>query len=159
MVQGAAENGQQPGSQFSLRGARGHRMNSRRLRYRAAARVLTTNKPFADAASVVTIRSFAGSRSTDIRGFFDTIDDGWRLTFIEHRFADKRVPLLIHTWLSAGVMEWGRLTTSEIGSPQGATVSPLLANIYYNLDLSIQQWRKRHAHRELVIVWYADDLT
>jgi group II intron reverse transcriptase/maturase len=95
----------------------------------------------------------------DIRGFFDAIDHGWLVKFIEHRIADPRVLRLIQKWLSAGVMEEGRWTASEEGSPQGATVSPLLANIYlhYVLDLWIQQWRKRHARGDVIVVRYADD--
>ena len=66
---------------------------------------------------------------------------------------------LIRKWLSAGVMEEGKWVASEVGSPQGATISPLLANIYlhYTLDLWAQQWRKRHAHGDIIIVRYADD--
>ena len=73
----------------------------------------------------------------DIRGFFDTIDHEWLIKFIEHRIADRRVLRLIQKWLSAGVMEKGKRTPTEVGSPQGATVSPLLANIclHYALDL------------------------
>lgn len=95
----------------------------------------------------------------DIRGFFDAINHGWMMKFLEHRIADRRVLRLIQKWLSAGVMEGGRWAASEVGSPQGATVSPLLANLYlhYALDLWVQQWRKRHAHGDLVIVRYADD--
>jgi group II intron reverse transcriptase/maturase len=96
---------------------------------------------------------------SDIRGFFDAIDHGWLVKFIEHRIADRRILRLIQKWLSAGVMEEGRWTASEEGSPQGATVSPLLANLYlhYVLDLWIQQWRKRHAQGDVIVVRYADD--
>ena len=95
----------------------------------------------------------------DIRGFFDTINHGWLMKFLEHRIADKRVLRLIQKWLSAGVMEEGRWTQSEEGTPQGATVSPLLANIYlhYVLDLWLQQWRRRHARGEVIVTRWADD--
>jgi group II intron reverse transcriptase/maturase len=95
----------------------------------------------------------------DIRGFFDAIDHGWLVKFIEHRIADRRILRLIQKWLSAGVMEEGRWTASEEGSPQGATVSPLLANLYlhYVLDLWIHQWRQRHARGDVIVVRYADD--
>lgn len=95
----------------------------------------------------------------DIRGFFDAIDHGWLVKFVEHRVRDQRVLRLIQKWLTAGVMENGKWTESEVGSPQGATVSPLLANIYlhYVLDLWVQQWRKRHARGDIIIVRYADD--
>jgi group II intron reverse transcriptase/maturase len=95
----------------------------------------------------------------DIRGFFDTIDHGWLMKFVEHRIADRRVVRLIQKWLSAGVMEDGRWTASEEGTPQGATVSPLLANLYlhYVLDLWVHAWRRKQAHGEVVVVRYADD--
>jgi RNA-directed DNA polymerase len=95
----------------------------------------------------------------DIRGFFDAIDHGWLAKFVEHRVGDRRVLRLIQKWLAAGVMENGKWTESEVGSPQGATVSPLLANIYlhYVLDLWVQQWRKRQARGDIIIVRYADD--
>jgi len=95
----------------------------------------------------------------DIRGFFDAIDHEWLMRFVEHRIADKRLLRLIQKWLSVGVMEEGRRTRGTVGTPQGATVSPLLANIYlhYVLDLWAQQWRRRHARGEIIIVRYADD--
>ncbi len=95
----------------------------------------------------------------DIRGYFDAIDHGWLAKFIEHRIADRRILRLIQKWLSAGVMEEGRWMESAEGTPQGATMSPLLANIYlhYVLDLWVQQWRKRSARGEVIIVRYADD--
>jgi group II intron reverse transcriptase/maturase len=95
----------------------------------------------------------------DIRGFFDSIDHGWLVKFIEHRIADRRVLRLIQKWLTAGVMEEGTRLETEVGSPQGATISPLLANIYlhYVLDLWVQRWRTRHAQGDVIIVRYADD--
>jgi group II intron reverse transcriptase/maturase len=96
----------------------------------------------------------------DLRDFFGTIDHGWLVQFIEHRIADRRILRLIQKWLGAGVMEEGRWAESEQGSPQGATVSPLLANIYlhYVFDLWIQQWRQRHARGDVIVVRYADDI-
>jgi len=95
----------------------------------------------------------------DIRGFFDTIDHGWLVKFIEHRIADKRIVRLIQKWLAAGVLEDGMWSSTEVGTPQGATISPLLANIYlhYVLDLWVNQWRGREAHGEVIVVRYADD--
>lgn len=95
----------------------------------------------------------------DIRGFFDAIDRKWLIKFIEHRIGDKRVVRLLEQWLHAGVMEAGQLTDSETGTAQGAAISPLLANVYlhYALDLWAQQWRKRHATGNVIIVRYADD--
>lgn len=95
----------------------------------------------------------------DVRGFFDAIDHAWLMKFIEHRIADKRILRLIRKWLNAGVMEDGRWAKSKEGTPQGATISPLLANIFlhYALDLWVQQWRKQHARGDVIFVRYADD--
>jgi RNA-directed DNA polymerase len=95
----------------------------------------------------------------DIRGFFETIDHGWLRRFLEHRVADKRVLRLIQKWFNAGVIEDGARTFSEQGTPQGATISPLLANVYlhYVFDLWANQWRSRHARGDVILVRYADD--
>ena len=95
----------------------------------------------------------------DIRGYFDTIDHQWLQRFLQHRIGDQRVMRLIGKWLKAGVMEEGEWKASEEGTPQGATISPLLANIYlhYVFDLWMEQWRKRHARGEVMVVRYADD--
>lgn len=96
----------------------------------------------------------------DIRGYFDAIDHGWLTKFVEHRIADKRVLRLIQRWLRAGVIQDGVWTGSEQGTPQGASISTLLANVYlhYVFDLWAHQWRGRHAHGDVVIVRYADDI-
>jgi RNA-directed DNA polymerase len=95
----------------------------------------------------------------DIRGFFDAIDHGWLVKFVEHRIADRRVVRLIQKWLNAGVLEDGTRRWSETGTPQGGSISPLLANVYlhYAFDLWIQRWRKTQAHGDVVVVRYADD--
>jgi len=95
----------------------------------------------------------------DIRSFFDTIDHGWLMKFIEHRIADPRVLRLIGKWLRAGVLEGAQLRTTEVGSPQGAVISPLLANVYlhYVLDLWVEWWRSRYARGDVIIVRYCDD--
>jgi RNA-directed DNA polymerase len=95
----------------------------------------------------------------DVRGYFDAIDHGWLVKFLEHRIADQRVLRLIQKWLNAGVMEEGRWTASDVGAPQGATISPLLSNVYlhYVFDLWVQQWRQRKANGDVVVVRFADD--
>lgn len=95
----------------------------------------------------------------DIRGFFDAIDHGWMEQFVMHKIADPRILRLIQKWLKAGVIEEGKKEMMQKGSPQGATISPLLANIYlhYAFDLWVEQWRRKHAQGDVTIVRYADD--
>jgi RNA-directed DNA polymerase len=95
----------------------------------------------------------------DFREFFTSLDHRWLGRFMEHRIADGRVLRLIQRWLSAGVIENGSWMACEEGVPQGASASPLLANVYlhYVFDLWAHQWRGRHAHGEVVIVRFADD--
>jgi group II intron reverse transcriptase/maturase len=97
----------------------------------------------------------------DIAGFFDTVDHDWLIGFIEHRIGDQRVIRLIRKWLKAGVTdEDGRTGPTPVGTPQGAVISPLLANIYlhYVFDLWAHQWRRRHASGTVTLVRYADDI-
>ncbi len=96
----------------------------------------------------------------DIRGFFDSIDHGWLVKFIEHRIADRRVVRLIQKWLNAGVLEEGKRTQMEKGTPQGGSASPLLANIYlhYVFDLWVRSWRRKHARGDMIVVRFADDI-
>jgi RNA-directed DNA polymerase len=96
----------------------------------------------------------------DIRAFFDTIDHGWLIRFLEHRLADRRVVRLIQKWLNAGVLEEGQRTRVEEGTPQGGSVSPLLANVYlhYVFDLWVQAWRQKCAQGSVIVVRYADDI-
>jgi group II intron reverse transcriptase/maturase len=95
----------------------------------------------------------------DIRDFFTRLDQGWLERFLEHRIADKRVLRLIQKWLRAGVIEEGEWSKTEEGTAQGASVSPLLANVYlhYVFDLWADQWRRRHARGDVVFVRFADD--
>jgi group II intron reverse transcriptase/maturase len=95
----------------------------------------------------------------DIRSFFDSVDHEWLLRMISHRVADRRILRIIRKWLRAGVLEANEWKATEQGTPQGAAVSPLLANIFlhYVLDLWVDQWRRRHARGRVVIVRYCDD--
>ena len=81
------------------------------------------------------------------------------MKFVEHRVGDLRIVRLIQKWLGAGVLEDGQRTQSEEGTVQGGSISPLLANLYlhYVFDLWIRQWRRRHAHGDVVVVRFADD--
>jgi len=95
----------------------------------------------------------------DIRDFFTRLDHGWLEKFLEHRIADQRVLRLIKKWLNAGVIENGQWSQTPEGAPQGASVSPLLANVYlhYVFDLWADWWRSRYAHGDVIIVRFADD--
>jgi RNA-directed DNA polymerase len=96
----------------------------------------------------------------DIKGFFDAVDHAWLLRFVKHRVGDERITRLIGKWLKAGVLEDGQWSASEQGTPQGAVISPLLANVYlhYVFDLWAQQWRRREVKGDMIVVRYADDL-
>jgi group II intron reverse transcriptase/maturase len=95
----------------------------------------------------------------DLRDFFTSFDHSWLVKFLEHRIGDQRVLRLIQKWLRAGVVEEGIWTETTVGVPQGASVSPLLANVYlhYVFDLWTHQWRKRQARGDMVVVRYVDD--
>jgi group II intron reverse transcriptase/maturase len=95
----------------------------------------------------------------DIRGFFDALDHGWLVKFVEHRVADQRVVRLIQKWLAAGVLEDGKRIRSEVGTVQGGSISPLLANLYlhYVFDLWVQRWREKQARGDVVVVRFVDD--
>jgi group II intron reverse transcriptase/maturase len=97
----------------------------------------------------------------DIRRFFDSVDHEWLLRMLAHRIADPRVLRLIRQWLKAGVLESGEWQEVEQGTPQGAGISPLLANVFlhYVLDLWVHAWRKRVARGRVTIVRFADDFT
>ena len=94
----------------------------------------------------------------DIRGFFDNIDHEQLVRYVEQRIADPRILRLIRKWLKAGVMEDGEWKATEVGTPQGSSISPLLANVYlhYALDLWVVAWR-RQARGDVIMVRYADD--
>lgn len=96
----------------------------------------------------------------DIRSYFDRIDQKWLIKFLEHRIGDERVIRLVRKWLKAGVLDEGVWSVSETGTPQGAVISPLLANIFlhYVFDLWAAQWRRREAKGNVIFVRYADDI-
>ena len=96
----------------------------------------------------------------DIRSFFDSVSQEWLLRFLGHRIGDERVLRLVRKWLKAGVLEEGEWSVSAEGTPQGAVISPLLANVYlhYVFDLWAKQWRGREASGNVIVVRYADDI-
>jgi len=84
----------------------------------------------------------------------------WTIKFVEHRVADRRILRLIQKWLKAGVSEEGQWSETKQGTPQGAVISPLLANVYlhYVFDLWVDVWRRKVAKGDVIVVRYADDL-
>lgn len=95
----------------------------------------------------------------DIQGFFDTIDHAWLMRFLERRIGDQRMLRLIRKWLTAGISEEGAWSGTTVGTPQGAVISPLLANVFLHdvFDLWITWRRRRHARGAVIVVRYADD--
>ena len=83
----------------------------------------------------------------DVSKFFDTVDHDWLMKLVAHRINDPRILRLIQKCLKAGVMDDGEYQETEVGTPQGAVISPLLANVYlhYVFDLWAHQWRGRNA--------------
>jgi RNA-directed DNA polymerase len=104
-------------------------------------------------------RSIRWVLDADIRSFFDTISHDWLIRFLEHRIGDRRIIRLVQKWLKAGVLDQGLHIETEEGTPQGAVISPLLANIYlhYVYDLWVEAWRRRRATGDMIVVRYADD--
>jgi RNA-directed DNA polymerase len=95
----------------------------------------------------------------DVQSFFDKVSREWLIRFVEHRIGDRRIIRLIAKWLTAGVLEDGCMIETEEGTPQGAVISPLLANIYLHhvYDQWVHQWRQRCATGDVIVVRYADD--
>jgi Reverse transcriptase (RNA-dependent DNA polymerase) len=83
----------------------------------------------------------------------------WIIRFLEHRIADKRILRLIAKWLKVGIVEDGRRIPGVCGAPQGAVISPVLANVYlhYVFDLWVHRWRRTKASGDMIVVRYADD--
>lgn len=96
----------------------------------------------------------------DVASFFDSVSHEWLVRFVEHRVGDNRVIRLVKKWLQAGVMEDGVVTATRAGTPQGAVVSPLLANVYlhYVFDLWANRWRHCFGRGQIIMVRYADDI-
>ena len=77
-----------------------------------------------------TVKTQTVNDAADVRAFFDSVSQNWLIRFLEHRIGDPRIIRLIRKWLTAGVLENGVVTTSEMGTGQGSVISPLLANVY-----------------------------
>jgi group II intron reverse transcriptase/maturase len=113
-----------------------------------------------DALTVgLTKRKVSWVLDADIEGFFDAIDHGWMINFLEHRIGDRRILRLIRKWLRAGVSEDGEWSETKVGTPQGGVISPILANVFlhYVFDLWIEWWRKNRCRGDCIVIRYADD--
>lgn len=108
----------------------------------------------------ITQRKVSWVLDLDLRKFYDSLDHEWLMKFVGHRVGDPRILRLIRKFLRAGVSEDGEWSKTVVGTPQGAVISPLLANIYlhYVLDLWVEWWRNHQARGEVYIVRYADDV-
>jgi group II intron reverse transcriptase/maturase len=95
----------------------------------------------------------------DIKGFFDNVKHEWMMRFLEQRIGDKRVLRMVVRFLRSGVMEEGKLQASEEGTPQGGSISPLLANIYlhYALDEWFEKDYRKRRKGKARLIRYADD--
>jgi len=94
----------------------------------------------------------------DLKSYFDTISHELLLEFVERRVGDVSVLRLIRAWLKAGVMEEGKVSHPDRGSPQGGVISPLLSNIFlHEVD---RQWCRSDglASGQVRLVRYADDM-
>lgn len=91
----------------------------------------------------------------DISGYFDNIPHEKLMKLVEQRISDRRILKLILKWLKAGFVKDDQFYETDLGSPQGGVISPLLANIYLNYLDTI--WEKKFTELG-TIVRYADDL-
>lgn len=95
----------------------------------------------------------------DIKAFFDTLVPAHLRTFLDQRVRDGVLRRSLDKWLKAGVLEDGKLSHPELGTPQGGVISPLLANIYLHevLDKWFEQDVRPRLHGAATLVRFADD--
>jgi RNA-directed DNA polymerase len=96
----------------------------------------------------------------DIQGFFDAIDHEWMIRMVAERIEDRALLRLIKTWLNAGILDTdGQVLQPVTGTPQGGTVSPILANVsrHYALDRWFERVVKQPCRGEACLIRYADD--
>jgi len=95
----------------------------------------------------------------DIRGFYDHVNHGWMIRFLEVHIKDPNILKLVKKYLKAGVMDQGVYEPGEEGTAQGNIISPILANIYrhYVLMLWFEAMKRKRLKGESFLVAYADD--
>ncbi|MCI0559169.1 MAG: reverse transcriptase domain-containing protein, partial [Nitrososphaera sp.] len=96
----------------------------------------------------------------EIKGYFDNIGHEWLMKRLAERIEDKALLRLIKKWLKAGVLDTdGQVIHPATGTPQGGTISPILANVYlhYALDLWFEKVIKPRCRGEACVIRYADD--
>lgn len=95
----------------------------------------------------------------DIKGFFDDVSHEWLMKFLEHKITDRNLLRLIARFLKGGYMEEGKYYKTDVGTPQGGIISPILANVYlhYVLDLWFEKVVRKSCTGEAYMVRYADD--
>jgi RNA-directed DNA polymerase len=117
-----------------------------------------------DAVDTLTLKlqfgHYAWVVETDLKKFFDTIDHDWMIRMLAERIEDSALLRLIRKWLKAGILDTdGTVLHPVTGTPQGGSVSPILANVFlhYALDLWFEKVVKRHCRGEACLIRYADD--
>lgn len=95
----------------------------------------------------------------DIKGFFDNVNHYWLQRCLEEKIVDRNLLWLVRRFLKAGVVEDGKQLATDVGTPQGGVISPLLANIYlhYVLDLWFKKEIKSQARGHMELIRYCDD--
>ena len=112
-----------------------------------------------EVAKIIETKKVGYVVDADIKGFFDNVDHGWMMRFLQERIQDPNLLRLIQRFLKAGVMEAGVEYETDTGTPQGGVISPTLANVYlhYVLDLWFTVKIKRECRGEAYLIRYADD--
>lgn len=95
----------------------------------------------------------------DIKGFFDNVSHEWMMKFLEHKITDPNFLRIIARFLKGGYMEEGKYYKTDVGTPQGGIISPILANVYlhYVLDLWFEKVVRKSCSGQAYMVRYADD--
>lgn len=95
----------------------------------------------------------------DVKGFFDNVEHDWLMKMLKEKIVDKNFLNLIYKFLRAGIMDEGILLDSDVGTPQGGVISPILANVYlhYTLDLWFEGILKKEIKGKAELVRFADD--